>query len=166
MCGTPDAGRSAEPVSVGEARRSASAAPPLIAFGSRERENFLASQRDAIIATVNRDGSPHATPTWYHWSDGAMRISCPESTQKVRNIERDPRISVCVDDQVSGTFITAFGRATVIRGDQVDELTWPLLLKYLHEDEARIRWARINADRDRVVIMFRPDRIVWRSGVR
>ena len=158
--------RSGSEPSVDEARRSASAAPPLIEFGVPERENFLATQRDAILATINRDGSPHATPTWYHWSQGVMTISSPAGTQKVRNIQRDPRISVCVDDQVTGTFVTAFGRAEMITGEEVDGLTWPLLLKYLHQDEARTRWSRINADRDRVAIVLRPRRLVWRSGVR
>jgi PPOX class probable F420-dependent enzyme len=153
-------------LSAAEAFHTPAAAPPTFEFDETARHNFLMAQRDAVLATVNRDGSPQATPTWYHWDGGLMRISSPAWTQKVRNIRRDPRVSVCVDDQVSGTFVTLFGTAEIVAGDRVPEETWPVLLKYLHEDEARSRWARINADGDRVVIVVRPHRMVWRTSVR
>ncbi|WP_432995960.1 hypothetical protein [Dactylosporangium sp. CA-233914] len=41
-----------------------------------------------------------------------------------------------------------------------------MLLKYLHEDEASVRWARINADNDRVVIRVTPKKVIWRNAVR
>lgn len=42
----------------------------------------------------------------------------------------------------------------------------PLLLKYLPEPEAAVRWSRIDADGDRVLIRLVPSRILWRAGVR
>lgn len=41
-------------------------------------------------------------------------------------------------------------------GERVTELTWPLLLAYMHPAEASVRWERINADGSRVVIVLRP----------
>jgi len=45
-------------------------------------------------------------------------------------------------------------------------LIWPLLLAYLHREEAATRWSRINADGSRVVIILRPARIAGREQVR
>lgn len=153
-------------VSVSEVPRTAVAAPPTFTFEEERMATFLASMRNAVLATINPDGSPQATPTWYHWDGQVLRISSPEWTRKVRNIRRDPRVSVCIDDQVSGTYVTMFGTAELVEGNGVQDATWPVLLKYLHEDEAGVRWTRLSGNHDRVVIAVRPQRMVWRNSVR
>jgi hypothetical protein len=97
-----------------------------------------------------------------------MRISTPGWTRKTHNVRRDARVSVCVDDPMSGTYVTMFGIAELVEGDreEVRRESWPILLKYLHEDEARVRWARIDAQGDRVVIRVAPDKVIWRNAVR
>jgi PPOX class probable F420-dependent enzyme len=130
--------------------------------------DFLARMRNAVLATVRSDGSPQATPVWYHWDGAVMRISTPGWTRKTHNVRRDGRVSVCVDDPLSGTYVTLFGRAELVEGDRelVRQESWPILTKYLHEDEARVRWARLDAQGDRVVIRVRPDKVIWRNAVR
>jgi len=149
-----------------EVRRTPAAAPPTFAFGDAQLADFLARMRNAILATVRADGGPHATPAWYHWDGTVVRISSPGWTAKVSNVRRDPRGTVCVDDPLSGTYVTLFGRAEVVDGPTVREESWPILCKYLHEDEARVRWTRINAESDRVVIRINVSRAVWRNAVR
>jgi PPOX class probable F420-dependent enzyme len=136
--------------------------------GDARLDDFLARMRNAILATVRKDGGPQATPIWYHWDGEVMRMSTPSWTAKTHNIRRDERVSICVDDQVSGSYVTMFGRAEIIEGDpeQVRAETLPLLLRYLPPDEAAVRWTRINRDGDRVVLRVRPERIIWRNGVR
>ncbi|WP_433087243.1 PPOX class F420-dependent oxidoreductase [Dactylosporangium sp. CA-052675] len=151
---------------IAEVPRTAAAAPPTFAFGDAQMADFLARMRNAVLATNRPDGSPQATPAWYHWDGRVMRISSPGWTLKVRNIRRDPRVSVCVDDQLSGTYVTLFGTAEIVDGPTVREESWPVLLKYLHEDEATVRWTRINAGDDRVVIRITPRKIIWRNAVR
>jgi hypothetical protein len=73
-----------------------------------------------------------------------VRISTPRTTQKVRDIEGDPRVAFCVDDQVAGEYPTLYGEAAIVTGERVAELTWPLLLAYMHPAEAAARWERIN----------------------
>jgi PPOX class probable F420-dependent enzyme len=149
-----------------EVGRTQAAADPAFEFDETALNSFLDRQRNAILGTTQSDGSPQVTPAWYHWDGGVLRISSPNWTRKVRNIRRDPRISVCIDDQVSGTYATMFGRAELVEGTEVESETWPILIKYLHPDEASVRWRRINADGDRVVIRLQPRRIVWRHSVR
>jgi PPOX class probable F420-dependent enzyme len=150
-----------------EARRGGSGAAASAAARAQVAD-LLARSRDAILATVRGDGSPQATPVWFHWDGRLLRISTPAWTVKARNVRRDPRVSVCVDDQVSGSYVTLFGRAEIVEGDRelVRRETWPVLLRYLQEDEAVARWKRIDADGDRVVIVLRPERAIWRAAVR
>jgi PPOX class probable F420-dependent enzyme len=131
-----------------------------------EQEALLRRMRNGTLATVGPDSGPHLAPVWYLWDGTSIRISTPAWTIKVADVEADNRVAFCLDDQVSGEYLTIYGTAVVIRDDRVSELTKPLLLAYLHPDEAAARWSRINADGSRVVIMIIPTRIAGRQNVR
>jgi PPOX class probable F420-dependent enzyme len=133
---------------------------------SADQTALLLRLRNGILATVGASGTPHAGPVWFLWDGEVVRISTPGGTGKVADIQVNPQVAFCVDDQVAGEYLTIYGRAEIVTGDHVSELTWPLLLAYHHRDEAEARWARINADGSRVVIVIRPERIAGRQGVR
>jgi PPOX class probable F420-dependent enzyme len=127
---------------------------------------LLRRMRNGTLATLAASGGPHLGPVWYFWDGHAVRISTPGWTKKVADIRADPRVALCVDDQVAGEYLTIYGTAEVIDDSRVSELTEPLLLAYLHPEEAVARWARINRDRSRVVILITPDRTAGRQNVR
>lgn len=52
---------------------------------------FLDEQRTVIVATNGRDGWPHLMPLWYTVRDGELWSWTYARSQKVRNLERDPR---------------------------------------------------------------------------
>jgi PPOX class probable F420-dependent enzyme len=130
------------------------------------QEALLRRSRNGVLATVGPDGAPHVAPVWYLWDGSEIRISTPGATSKVRDITHNPRVALCIDDQVAAEYLTLYGSASIVTGERVAELTWPLLLSYLHPDEAAVRWDRINADGSRVVITLRPDRIRGRERSR
>jgi PPOX class probable F420-dependent enzyme len=133
---------------------------------SGEQHALLRRMRDGVLATVGPAGAPHLAPVWYLWDGAEIRISTPRTTQKVRDIAADPRVALCVDDQVCGEYLTLYGDAEIIDGHRVADLTWPLLLAYLHREEAAARWQRMNADSSRVLIIVRPARLSGRSDVK
>jgi PPOX class probable F420-dependent enzyme len=133
---------------------------------SSDQEDLLRRMRNGTLATAGANGGPHLGPVWYLWDGTSVRISTPAWTIKVADVEADNRVAFCVDDQVSGEYLTIYGTATVVRGDRVSELTMPLLLKYHHPDEAAARWERINADGSRVVMVITPARTAGRQHVR
>lgn len=53
-------------------------------------------QEDYIIwlTTVAQDGTPQPNPVWFYWDGKALLIYSQPSTHKVRNITRNPRVSV------------------------------------------------------------------------
>jgi PPOX class probable F420-dependent enzyme len=52
------------------------------------------------LATVRADGGPHVAPVWYEIDDdGTIVFNTGEATVKGRNLRRDPRASICVDDE-------------------------------------------------------------------
>jgi PPOX class probable F420-dependent enzyme len=52
---------------------------------------FLDEQRTLILATVGPDGWPHLMPLWFTVRDGEPWAWTYARSQKVRNLERDPR---------------------------------------------------------------------------
>jgi PPOX class probable F420-dependent enzyme len=56
--------------------------------------------RTGKLATVRADGRPHIAPVWYDLDDdGSVVFNTGESTVKGRNLTRDPRAALCVDDE-------------------------------------------------------------------
>jgi PPOX class probable F420-dependent enzyme len=54
---------------------------------------FLDEQRTVIVATNGRDGWPHLMPLWYTVRAGELWAWTYARSQKVRNLERDPRVT-------------------------------------------------------------------------
>ncbi len=64
-----------------------------------EVERFLRGRHVAVVTTINADGTPLQTPVWYLYRDGAIYVRTNSRSAKVRNLRRDPRVSVCVQDE-------------------------------------------------------------------
>jgi PPOX class probable F420-dependent enzyme len=62
-----------------------------------ERAAFLNEQRVVICATTGPRGWPHLMPLWYVIRDGELWAWTYASSQKVRNLERDPRATLQVE---------------------------------------------------------------------
>ena len=59
---------------------------------------YLTAPHIAVVATVNRNGSPHLTPNWYRYDGQVLTLVTRNDRLKYRNLQRDNRISVCIDD--------------------------------------------------------------------
>lgn len=73
--------------------------------------SFLqAPARPGVLATTCADGRPHAVPVWYDLDDGVVVFNTGFDTVKGRNLRRDGRASLCVqDDQPPYSFVLLSG---------------------------------------------------------
>ena len=84
----------------------------------------------AILSTVNRDGSPQSTPVWYMYDDGRFKVTSRGDRVKVRNIRRDPRVSlVVIDTAANGDPLSVSGTAEVVE-EGADEFTYAMARRY------------------------------------
>ena len=68
-------------------------------FTPEERDEFLNSGRIfAKIATTMEDGWPVLSPVWYAWDGEAFLIVSKARTSLVKNLRRDPRCGLLVDN--------------------------------------------------------------------
>jgi hypothetical protein len=68
-----------------------------IAMTSDEVGAFLAEQKTVTCATLGRDGWPHLMPLWFVVRDRELWSWTYAKSQKVRNLERDPRCTLQVE---------------------------------------------------------------------
>jgi nitroimidazol reductase NimA-like FMN-containing flavoprotein (pyridoxamine 5'-phosphate oxidase superfamily) len=69
----------------------------LIRMDAGELAAFLDEQRTLTLATLGRDGWPHLMPLWYAMIEGVPWAWTYAKSQKVRNLERDPRCTIQVE---------------------------------------------------------------------
>jgi PPOX class probable F420-dependent enzyme len=94
-----------------------------VAMSEAEIEEFLAGDMKVQVATIGPDGAPHLTTLFYVLDEGRIAFWTYGSSQKVKNLRRDPRITCLVEDgddyfELRGVSIT--GRATLL--EQYDEI--------------------------------------------
>ncbi|HEY2774550.1 MAG TPA: pyridoxamine 5'-phosphate oxidase family protein [Candidatus Binatia bacterium] len=140
-----------------------------IRLGDDEVREFLANAKTVIVGTNNHDGYPHLVPMWYSMLDGLVHMHTYKTSQKILNVERDPRGSILVEDgteydKLRGVFIR--GRFEV-RDDQ--ELCYRIALasakKYQGLDEEQAGAALRYYVRKRVALIFHPGKVSsWDHG--
>ena len=71
-----------------------------IKLSDEEQSELLESERVAIVTTNGPRGWPHSMPLWYVVRDGEIWIWTYAKSQKVKNLERDPRATILVETGV------------------------------------------------------------------
>ena len=69
-------------------------------MSAAELQAFLAEQMVMQCATVGPRGLPHMVPLWYVVGDGELRGWTYAKSQEAKNLERDPRATIGVEDGV------------------------------------------------------------------
>lgn len=66
---------------------------------TQDEVNAFLDSRPGWIAltTIGKDGFPHTVPIGYFRVGGDIYIGCRSGTQKLKNIERNPKVSVMLE---------------------------------------------------------------------
>ena len=78
---------------------------------------LLRQASPCFLTTLMPDGSPQLTETWVDTDGAHVIINSVQGSQKVRNIERDPRVAAAVSDPSNPS------RYYAVRGRVVDVTT-------------------------------------------
>ena len=133
-------------------------------MNDREVREFLSAlpARTGKLATVRADGRPHVAPVWFDVDDdGSLVFNTGSATVKGRNLRRDPRASLCVDDQ-RPPFSFVIVEGVVEISDDLDEVRrWAGRLggRYMGADRVEEYGAR-NGVPGELVVRLRPQRVV------
>jgi PPOX class probable F420-dependent enzyme len=98
----------------------------------------LESNELAHLVTLNPDGSPQVTCVWVRLEDGEIVSGHLGRWQKVRNIERDPRVALSIQSKRTNDigmreYLVLHGRARITEGG-APELLQRLAYTYIGPD--------------------------------
>jgi PPOX class probable F420-dependent enzyme len=136
-----------------------------IKLTDEEQSELLESERVVVVATHGPRGWPHLMPLWYVVRDGEIWSWTYAKSQKVRNLERDPRATLLIETGVEygelrGLMIEA--EAELIRDpERVVEFGKELTVRYsegIESVEGDAAAALEAQAPKRVAIRFRPRR--------
>jgi PPOX class probable F420-dependent enzyme len=104
-----------------------------VAMTDAELRDFIESQKTIQVATINKDGTPHLVPLWFAVVDGEIVLETFTKSQKVVNLERDPRMTVLLEageayEELRGA--TIYAEAELVKDvDRVHDLHLAVLTR-------------------------------------
>ncbi len=133
-------------------------------MSEREVVDFLMSvpPHTGKLATVRADGRPHLAPVWYAVDDdGTVLFNTGATTVKGRNLARDPRASLCVDDERPPFSFVVLEGTVALSDDVADVRRWATVIggRYMGPDRAEEYGAR-NGVPGELLARLRPSRVV------
>jgi PPOX class probable F420-dependent enzyme len=137
------------------------------AMAPDEVRAFLAhGTRTAKLATVMGSGAPHVMPVWFVLDGDDLVITTGRDTVKGRDLRRDGRVSVVVeDDRPPFAFVHLRGRAQVTEGAP-DLLEWAtrIAARYMGEERAG-DYGRRNAVPEELLVRIVPERVIAEADI-
>ena len=115
--------------------------------------------RFAVLATINEDGSVQQTVMWYVVRDGKIVMNTARGRKKDRNIGRDSRISICVEDGYR--FVTISGSVTLVEDQahtQADIAE--CAVRYVGAEQAQKMIDNQFAKEERLTYILEPEHVI------
>ena len=137
-----------------------------IKLTEEEQRELIESERIVVCATIGPRGWPHLMPLWYVPRGGEIWVWTYAKSQKVKNLERDPRATLLIEtgteyNQLRGVQIEA--EAELIRDvDRIVDYAKALTIRYsegIQSVEGDAAAALQAQAPKRVAIHFHPKRV-------
>lgn len=124
------------------------------------------STRTGKLSTVREDGSPHIAPIWFVLDGDSFVFNTGRDTVKGRNLARDGRVALCVDDdRPPFSYVVFQGRAEI--SEDLDEmLIWASKIgsRYMGAENGDA-FGRRNAVPGELLVRVSIDKVVSAAGV-
>jgi PPOX class probable F420-dependent enzyme len=130
------------------------------------------------LATVKKDGSSHIVPIWFvlddgkksggsHKGDHDIIFTTDGTSVKAKNIQRDNRVSICVDDQIPPfSFVTVYGTAKIhhCKQSELFRFATKIAQRYMGKENAEL-YGKRNSTEGEVLVRIKPTRIIAEKDV-
>jgi len=125
-----------------------------------EQEQFLHKHRFGVLTTIKKSGAPQATPVYYLYENGKILISANKWKLKTRNIQRDPRVTLCaLDEGPTNRHLQVSGRAFVTEENLVETST-RIFRRFRSEiPEDFPEWLK---EQQRIILVLTPEQVAPR----
>jgi PPOX class probable F420-dependent enzyme len=127
---------------------------------------LLENHRTGKLATVRDDGRPHVVPIWYDLDGDSLIFTTWHEAVKATNMRRDPRVSICVDDENPPfAFVQIEGIARLeINAPDLAYWATRIAVRYMGAELAET-YGKRNAVEGELLVRVTPTKIVARKGI-
>ena len=130
------------------------------------REFVMTGTRTGKLAVTRKDGRPHVTAVWFVLDGEDVLLTTFGSGIKGRVLRRDPRVSLCVDDQEPPySFVVIEGTATI--SEDPEQLRhWAAVIggRYMGADRAD-EYGRRNGVPGELLVRIRPGKVIAEANI-
>ncbi len=135
-----------------------------IKMSEDEVQEFLKGRHSMSMGTIGPDGNIHLVAMWYGFLEGAVAVETKAKSQKVKNLRRDPRVTVLVEtgeyyEELKG--VELVGKAEIVEeADRMWELGVSVFERYQGPYSEEMRPFVETMLHNRVVVKVNVDRVV------
>jgi PPOX class probable F420-dependent enzyme len=125
-------------------------------------QELLAARLIANLATLNPDGTAHVVGMWFLWDGEMILFPTSRRTRKAKNVVRDPRATVMIDDSRGGfdlRGVTIVGSAEIVEPPESLRLNRKIHRKYVTDRGLDLDPVRGYLSTDDVTIRIRPAKV-------
>jgi len=120
---------------------------------------FLQEKRFAVLGTVNPDSTPQLSAMWYELDGDEILMNTKVGRVKERNLRRDPRISICIEEGYH--YLTLTGTAQLIDDQPTAQADIKRLASRYHNPEKAEQMSRDQFSKEqRMTFRMRIERVV------
>ena len=120
------------------------------------------------LGTINKNGTSHVVPIWYTLDDeDNILFNTDDNSVKAKNIRRDNRVRLCVDDQVPlFSFVTIDGIAEIVSKEPKEVFKWAKIIaaRYMGNDKAE-EYGRRNSSEGELLIKIKPTKVIGQKDI-
>lgn len=130
------------------------------------REFVMTGTRTGKLGVVRADGRPHVTPIWFVLDGDDVVFTTHESSVKGKNLRRDPRVVLCVDDETPPFSYVMIEGIVTLSADTDELLKWATEIagRYMGRERAQ-EFGRRNGVPGEWLVRLRVDGVVANRGV-
>ena len=132
---------------------------PTVTTLSEKARAFLNEIRFAVLATITSDGTPQLTTMWYLLEEDTIVMNTKAGRIKERNMRRDPRIAICVEDGYN--YVTISGTVEMIDDPEIAQRDiYRLAVRYDGEEAARQKVADQFSKERRITLHLKCEHVI------
>jgi PPOX class probable F420-dependent enzyme len=127
---------------------------------------LLKGTRTGKLATVRADGRPHVVPIWFVLDGDTLIFTTGATSVKARNMQRDPRITLCVDDETPPFAFAQIEGTATLSADPADLLHWATQIggRYMGADRAE-EYGKRNGVEGELLVRVTPGKISFHTNI-
>ncbi|MGN6351505.1 MAG: PPOX class F420-dependent oxidoreductase [Candidatus Nitrosocosmicus sp.] len=134
----------------------------------KESREFLChGTYTAKLSTVRKDGRPHIAPIWFVLDDnGDIVFTTWKDSIKAKNINLNPHVSICIDDQQPPfSFVIVEGIVKIIE-EPNNILQWAtkIAARYMGKENADV-YGKRNSVKVELLLRIKPSKVIAQKDI-